>query len=83
MKVRRMITLFALSIISITLIIFSWLDFNAIYRIQRKSYAIIGGADGPTSIILSDPVSNYILYGVTAAVIAVTIVLTVLYRKKK
>lgn len=84
MKIRRMIALMVLSIAGIVLIVFSWLDMNALYQIHKESYGIIGGADGPTSIIVtSEPVNSYILYGITAAVIALTIGLTIAYCRKK
>lgn len=82
--IRRMIALMVLSIAGIVLIVFSWLDMNALYQIHKESNGIIGGADGPTSIIVtSEPVSSYILYGMTAAVIALTIGLTIAYCRKK
>ena len=83
MKVRRIIALLLLSITSITLIIFSWLDLSSIYRISRMDYGIIGGADGPTSIIVSGPGDSYILYAITVIVIIVTVILSVIYGRKK
>ena len=83
MKTRRIFTLLILSITSISLIIFSWLDLNAAYRFNRMSTFIIGEADGPTSILVADTSYNYVLYGVSIIVISITLILSVVYGRKR
>lgn len=83
MKTRRIFTLLILSIASISLIIFSWLDLNAAYRFNRMSTFIIGEADGPTSILVADTSYNYVLYGVSIIVISITLILSVVYGRKR
>ncbi len=83
MKTRRILTLLILSIISILLIIYTWIDISQFYRRQRLDTFIIGGADGPTSILVIDSNQNYLLYGITAAVILVTLILSLLYARKR
>ena len=82
MKTRRIITLLILSVASIMLIIFSWLDLNSVYRINRMRTFIIGEADGPTSILVADTSYHYMLYGITVIVSAITLVFSVIYRRK-
>ncbi|MDF2905548.1 MAG: hypothetical protein K0R34_869 [Herbinix sp.] len=83
MKTRRIITLLLLSVTSISLIIFTWLDLNSAYRIKRMSTFIIGQADGPTSILVADTSYNYVLYTITMIVIAITLLLSVIYGRKR
>lgn len=83
MKTRRIFTLLLLSVASISLIIFSWLDLNTAYRFNRMSTFIIGEADGPTCILVADTSYNYVLYGVSIIVITITLVLSVIYRRKR
>jgi Na+-transporting methylmalonyl-CoA/oxaloacetate decarboxylase beta subunit len=83
MKTRRIFILLLLSIASISLIIFCWLDLNAVYRFNRTSTFIIGEADGPTSILVADTSYNYVLYGISILVIAITLVLSIFYGKKR
>ncbi|MDF2484810.1 MAG: hypothetical protein K0R46_978 [Herbinix sp.] len=83
MKVRRIITLLILSVTSISLIIFTWLDLQSAYRRIRINAHIIGKADGPTSILVMDSNYNYVLYGITIVIIAVTLLLSLLYRRKR
>lgn len=83
MKTRRIITLLLLSVASISLIIFSWLDLNSAYRVNRMSTFIIGEADGPTSVMIADTSYNYVLYGVSIIVIAITLILSFIYGRKR
>ncbi len=82
MKTRRIFTLLLLSVASISLIIFSWLDLNAAYRFDRMGTFIIGKVDGPTSILVADTSYNYVLYGISIIVVTITLVLSVIYRRK-
>ncbi|MBP1755297.1 MAG: hypothetical protein H6Q59_1695 [Firmicutes bacterium] len=83
MKTRRILTLLILSIISITLIIYTWMDISRVFRKQQLDTVIIGGADGPTSILLIDSSHNYLLYGITIAFITVTMILSLVYGHKR
>ena len=83
MKTRRILILLILSIISILLIIYTWLDISRSYRRLRLDNLIIGRADGPTSILVIDSSHNYLLYGITAAVILVTLILSLIYARKR
>ena len=83
MRTRRIFTLLLLSVASITLIIFSWLDLNNAYRNNRTSTYIIGEADGPTSILIADGLYNFELYGVSIVIIAITLVLSIIYGRKR
>jgi Na+-transporting methylmalonyl-CoA/oxaloacetate decarboxylase beta subunit len=83
MKTRRIFTLLLLSVASISLMIFTWMDLNAAYRFKRMSTFIIGEADGPTSILVADTSYNYVLYGMTIIVIAITLILSVVYGRKR
>lgn len=83
MKTRRIFILLLFSVASISLIIFSWLDLNSAYRVNRMTTFIIGGADGPSSILVADTSYNYMLYGITVIVIAITLLLSVIYGRKR
>lgn len=83
MKTRRIWTLLILSVISITLIIYSWMDISRVFRKEPLDTVIIGGADGPTSILLIDTSHNYLLYGITIAFITVTLILSLVYGQKR
>ncbi len=83
MKTRRRIILLLLSIVSISLIIFSWLELNSAYRLDRMSTFIIGEADGPTSILVADTSHNYMLFGMTIIIIGITLVLSIIYGRKR
>ncbi len=83
MKTRRIMTLLLLSVASISLIIFSWLDLNSAYRINRMSTFIIGQADGPTSVLVADTSYNYVLYGMTFVVIVITLILSLVYGRNR
>jgi hypothetical protein len=83
MKTRRIFTLLLLSVTSISLMIFSWLDLNSAYRFNRMSTFISGEADGPTCILVTDTTYDYVLYGISIIVIAITLVLSVFYGKKR
>jgi Na+-transporting methylmalonyl-CoA/oxaloacetate decarboxylase beta subunit len=83
MKTRRIFTLLLLSVASISLMIFTWMDLNVAYRFKRMSTFIIGEADGPTSILVADTSYNYVLYGMTIIVIAITLILSVVYGRKR
>jgi Na+-transporting methylmalonyl-CoA/oxaloacetate decarboxylase beta subunit len=83
MKTRRIIILLLFSVASILLIIFSWMNLNTAYRINRMSTFIIGEADGPTSILVANTSYNYMLYGITVIVIIITLLLSVIYGRKR
>ena len=83
MKIRRIFTLLLLSIASISLIIFCWLDLNSGYRFNRMRTFIVEEADGPTRILVADASYHYMLYGITGIVIVITLILSVIYGRKR
>ncbi len=83
MKTRRIFTLLLLSVTSISLIIFSWMDLNTAYRLARMGIFTVDEGNGPTSILAADTSYNYVLYGISIIVITITIVLSVIFRRKR
>lgn len=83
MKTRRIITLLILSVVSISLIIFTWMDLIYAYRNERMSTFIIGEVGGPTSTLVTNTSHNYMLYGVTIIIIAITLVSSIRYGRKR
>lgn len=82
MKSKRIITLLLLGSVGIILIILSWISVIN-YRTKKMTADVIGGADGPTSIIVSEGNSCIALCTVAFLVIGLTLVLLVIFRRKK
>jgi Na+-transporting methylmalonyl-CoA/oxaloacetate decarboxylase beta subunit len=82
MKFKRIITLLVLGSVGIILIILAWISVIN-FRTKKLTAAVIGQADGPTSIIVSD--GNFCIAICAAAifVIGLTLVLLYLFRRKK
>ena len=83
MKSRRIMTLLILSVISIVLLIYTWMDLYRLIRRIKTGTDIIGHADGPTRILVADPSYNLLLYVVTAVIIIITIALFLYYKRRK
>ncbi len=83
MKTRRSITLLILSVISISLIILSWLDLNYAYGLDRMSAFIGEETFKPTSISFISSHHNYVLYGMTVFIITVTLISSIRYRRMR
>ncbi len=82
MKLKRIITLLILSSLGIILIIQAWISVID-YRTKRITAGVIGSADGPTSIIIGNASSCILLCASAILVIGLTLVLLVLFRRKK
>ncbi len=82
MKFKRTITLLVLGSVGIILIILAWISVMN-YRTKILTAAVIGSADGPTSIIVSDGNSCIVICTAAIFVIGLTMVLLVIFRRKK
>lgn len=82
MKFKRIITLLLLGSVGIILIILAWISVIS-YRTKKSATAVIGGADGPTMIIVSEGKSCIALCTIAFLVIGLTLVLLVIFRRKK
>jgi Na+-transporting methylmalonyl-CoA/oxaloacetate decarboxylase beta subunit len=82
MKYKRIIALLLLGSVGIILIILAWISVIN-YRTQKMTAEVIGQADGPTSIIVSDGNSCIVLCAAAIFVIGLTLVLLVIFRRKK
>lgn len=83
MKVRCIISLSILGAAGIVLLILSMMDVKEWFEGSKEAICVIGGADGPTSIIVSGGTGNYLLYTVTAVIIIITIILFIVFKRKK
>ncbi len=82
MKFKRILTLLVLGSVGIILIILAWISVIN-YRTDRMTATVIGRADGPTSIFLCDGNSCIVLCAAALLVIGLTLVLLVIFRRKK
>jgi Na+-transporting methylmalonyl-CoA/oxaloacetate decarboxylase beta subunit len=82
MKFKRIITLLVLGSVGIILIILSWISVMNL-RAKKLAADVIGQADGPTSIIVSDGNSCIALCAAAIFVIGLTLVLLFIFRRKK
>lgn len=82
MKFKRIITLLVLSSIGMILLILAWISVVN-YRMERVTSAVIGKADRPTYLLLCDGPSCIILCVSALLVIGLTLILLVIFRKRK
>ena len=82
MKFKRILTLLVLGSVGIILVILAWISVIN-YRTERMTAAVIGQADGPTSIIVRDGNSCIVLCVAAIFVIMLTLVLLLIFRRKK
>ncbi len=82
MKFKRIITLLILGSVGIILIILAWISVIN-YRTEKIAAAVIGRADRPTSILVSDGNSCIILCASAIIVIGLTLILLLIFRRKK
>lgn len=81
MKAKHTIILLLLGTVSIFSLLLSFLKINAVMKFNR-SISIIGGADGPTSILVTDR-SQIPIYIITVVLIVLTLILLFIFKRKK